>query len=147
MKHIIQSQILFLSLFLFHANAEAVNSYYAFDAAGRILQCNYGTNGMIQYSYDEVGNITKINSFAATAFVDTDSDGMDDNWEIFYFGSILIADGNSNFDYDGYSDLEEYLFWLAETLDEKGSPFNPIIYNYTQANILLMITPILSVGR
>jgi len=38
---------------------------------------------------------------------DTDGDGMDDDWERYFFGS-LARDGGSDFDGDGRSDLEEF---------------------------------------
>ena len=44
---------------------------------------------------------------AVEAFLDADGDGMDDNWEIAYFGSTA-RDGSGDFDGDGMSDLEEY---------------------------------------
>ncbi len=40
-------------------------------------------------------------------FIDTDSDGMDDVWEWYYFGS-LDRDGTKDFDYDGLTDGEEF---------------------------------------
>lgn len=41
------------------------------------------------------------------AFIDTDMDQMDDNWEIYYFGD-LSRDGTLDFDGDGLNDLGEY---------------------------------------
>ena len=40
--------------------------------------------------------------------VDTDGDGMDDDWEMHYFGT-LDRDGSGNFDGDHETDREEYL--------------------------------------
>jgi hypothetical protein len=45
---------------------------------------------------------------AAAGFVDTDHDGMDDNWEMTYFHT-LARDGTGDWDGDGMSDLNEYL--------------------------------------
>ncbi|HXI50321.1 MAG TPA: hypothetical protein VNH84_02420, partial [Candidatus Saccharimonadales bacterium] len=39
---------------------------------------------------------------------DTDGDGMDDDWEMAYFGT-LDRDGSGDFDQDGASDLAEFL--------------------------------------
>jgi Tol biopolymer transport system component len=44
---------------------------------------------------------------AYPAFVDSDSDGMDDNWERAYFGDLSHA-GSADSDGDGLSDLMEY---------------------------------------
>src|SRR5262249_9056524 len=38
---------------------------------------------------------------------DTDGDGMDDDWEMAYFGT-LDRDGSGDFDHDGASDLAEF---------------------------------------
>jgi hypothetical protein len=40
--------------------------------------------------------------------VDMDADGMDDDWEMHYFGT-LARDGSGNFDGDHETDREEYL--------------------------------------
>ena len=40
-------------------------------------------------------------------FVDSDSDGMEDGWEIYYF-TDLSHDGTANSDHDGLKDSEEY---------------------------------------
>lgn len=39
---------------------------------------------------------------------DDDSDGISDDWEILQFGNLTTADENSDYDGDGYSDLEEF---------------------------------------
>jgi len=43
-----------------------------------------------------------------TSVVDMDGDGMPDEWELKYFGS-LVQNASTDFDGDGFSDLEEYL--------------------------------------
>lgn len=45
---------------------------------------------------------------APTSFIDTDSDGMDDAWEMAHFGN-LTRDGKGYADQDGQSDLNEFL--------------------------------------
>jgi hypothetical protein len=39
---------------------------------------------------------------------DSDNDGMDDDWEVAFFGN-LHRDGSGDFDHDGHSDLQEFL--------------------------------------
>jgi hypothetical protein len=41
--------------------------------------------------------------------IDTDSDGIADLWEMFYFDSLQIASRDTDFDHDGQTDLIEYL--------------------------------------
>ena len=40
--------------------------------------------------------------------IDSDHDGMDDDWEMAYFGT-LARDGTGDFDGDGMTDLQEFL--------------------------------------
>ncbi len=40
---------------------------------------------------------------------DTDNDGMADNWEVNYFGSITNSDGNADFEPDGFNDYSEFI--------------------------------------
>jgi len=40
--------------------------------------------------------------------VDLDSDGMDDEWELTYFDTIVECNPDDDFDGDGYTNLEEY---------------------------------------
>ena len=49
---------------------------------------------------------------SGTPFADTDNDGIDDAWEIQHFGNLSrggATDSSSDFDGDGYTDLEEFL--------------------------------------
>jgi hypothetical protein len=39
---------------------------------------------------------------------DTDDDGMADNWEVNYFGSITNSDGTVDLDFDGFIDFNEF---------------------------------------
>jgi hypothetical protein len=58
---------------------------------------------------------------SSPAIVDTDGDGMDDAWEIQYFGT-LARDGSGDFDRDGASDLSEFLTGTNPT--DPGSFFH-----------------------
>ena len=62
-------------------------------------------------------------------FVDTDNDGIDDNWEITHFGNLITAAASSDFDMDGYSDKQEYLNSQNAETDPDGSPYDPKIKN------------------
>jgi len=52
------------------------------------------------------GNVTGINFSISDP--DSDSDGIPDYWEKTHFGNLTTADATSDYDKDGYSDLQEY---------------------------------------
>ena len=74
----------------------------------RLTTAHYQSGRRIEYAYDLSGNLL---ARTLRNFVDTDHDGLDDNWERTNFGS-LERDGRSDFDNDQSSDLAEF---LAET--------------------------------
>jgi hypothetical protein len=53
------------------------------------------------------GNSAYSNTASATTAVDSDNDGLPDDWEWTYFGT-LDRDGTGDYDGDGISDLDEY---------------------------------------
>src|SRR5262249_36849643 len=55
-----------------------------------------------------LGALPTAGRATAVGFVDSDGDGMDDNWELTYFGT-LARNGTGDFDGDGMTDLQEYL--------------------------------------
>ncbi len=61
--------------------------------------------------------------------IDSDHDGIEDSWEMLWFGDLDTADSTSDFDGDGYTDLQEYLNQLAGAVDDKGNKFNPTVKN------------------
>jgi len=54
--------------------------------------------------------VTSITSGSVTfsGGVDLDGDGLADDWENTHFGNLTTADATSDYDQDGYSDLQEY---------------------------------------
>ena len=48
-----------------------------------------------------------------TAAADSDGDGMPNAWETKHGTNPAVANNNGDFDFDGYTDLEEYLNDLA----------------------------------
>ncbi len=59
---------------------------------------------------------------------DTDNDGMNDDWEILHFGD-LSHNGFADGDRDGYTDLQEYINFLANELDPAETAFDPTVAN------------------
>ncbi len=88
-----------------------------------------------------------------TTITDNDGDGIDDGWEMTYFGNLTTASALTDYDQDGYSDLQEYLNQLSGMLDSNGTQFNPTVANasggvgyvepHPDSNILKMLIPIL----
>ncbi len=63
--------------------------------------------GTFSFGAADRGRSERVDVQVALPFVDTDGDGLDDNWEMAYFGN-LSRTGTGDFDGDGMSDLAEY---------------------------------------
>ena len=103
----------FVSVFAPAARAEMIS--YTHDPAGRITGENYASGSSITYQYDPVGN--HIQTTANTVAIDSDNDGMNDAWELQYFGT-LSRDGSDDYDLDGMSDAAEFLAGTNPLLSE-----------------------------
>jgi hypothetical protein len=64
-----------------------------------------------------------------SGFKDTDGDGIDDDWELFYFNGLTRASATSDSERDRYSDYFEYLNWRDGILDPAGYGFDPTLIN------------------
>lgn len=89
-------------------------------------------------------------------FVDSDGDSIDDNWEIIHFGNLLTASQSTDFDKDGYTDLQEYLNGLKGETDPQGNVYDPKLFNapggtgYNSelgGSILLLVLPAIINGN
>ncbi len=56
---------------------------------------------------------------------DSDKDGIDDGWETAFFGDLTTADSTSDWDGDGYTDLQEYLNQVAGERDPALVVYHP----------------------
>lgn len=56
---------------------------------------------------------------------DSDGDGIDDAWELKYFSNLSTADATTDYDCDGYMDLQEYLNNLNGETDPKDGQYDP----------------------
>ena len=71
------------------------------------------------------------NAPGGTGYIDydTDDDGLLDAWEVTHFGDLTTADGTTDYDRDGYSDLQEYLNGLGGETDPQGGRYDPTKFN------------------
>ena len=69
-------------------------------------------------------SVRLINETATAMFTDTDEDGIDDHWEQLFFGTLNTADATSDYDQDGYSDVQEYQNNLHRHVDPEGNAFD-----------------------
>ncbi len=75
------------------------------------------------------GNSITLFVISFTGIIDSDTDGIADNWELLHFDDLSTADSNSDYDKDGYSDRQEYINSTASENDPDGNPYNPKIKN------------------
>ncbi len=89
-------------------------------------------------------------------YVDSDSDFINDNWEINFFAGLTTASRSSDFDGDGYTDLQEYLNGLRAETDPQGNVYDPLVFNApggtgynsgAPSNILLLVLPAILNGN
>ena len=88
---------------------------------------------------------------STTAFIkicpstDSDCDGMDDQWELDYFGN-LDRDGTGDADGDGISDLDEFLNHL-NPLEGDHAPTAPGILSPADLSEVLVLMPLLEISN
>lgn len=99
-------------------------------------------------------SITKTDYIVVTeAAADADNDGLPDNWEVVYFGNTTKADGSTDWDKDGYTDLQEYLNQLNSEKDPAGGEYDPKTVNapggtgYVDSDFWGLMIPVITAGR
>ena len=61
--------------------------------------------------------------------LDGDGDGIYDSWEIRFFGTTTTADGTTDADRDGYTDLQEFSNAQSGETDPDGVDYDPTRVN------------------
>jgi len=61
--------------------------------------------------------------------VDSDTDGLPDDWEKFWFSGSLLRDGTGDNDSDGFTDKEEFLFGLNPNADDSATSAKDLSYD------------------
>ena len=77
------------------------------------MECGGGRAGAIYDTVAEAGGYPTLTGGSYVLSYDTDRDGMPDTWETARGLNPSVANNNADYDADGYSDLEEYLNWIA----------------------------------
>lgn len=139
--------LLFLVSSTVFAADETIN--YTYDALDRLIGVEYVGKGSVSYTYDKAGDITNLTILVVNStFVDTDHDGIADDWEMTFWEDLTTASGTTDFDGDGYSDLWEYLNWKQFVFDTDGVVFSPILANSSgspgyegSTSFMLMVLP------
>lgn len=122
--------LLFVLFFCSNLYAADETVKYSYDDLDRLTGVEYVGAGSIHFRYDKGGDITNLTILVANStIVDTDQDGIADEWEIFYFGNLTSASATTDGEHDGYSDIWEYLNWKEGLLDNNGGTFDPLITN------------------
>lgn len=83
-------------------SAETV--HYAYDEAGRLIGAQFADGSSMTYLYDATGNLLRR---TIAAFVDSDGNGIDDDWESLHFTAVGI-DPDNDADGDGQNNLHEF---------------------------------------
>lgn len=80
---------------------------YSRDGGGRLTGAQYANGKAHRYTYDAAGNLTRRAAIVPGIGGDSDGDGLPDDWELMFFGS-LGRDGTGDFDNDDFKDSSEY---------------------------------------
>jgi len=109
------------------------NTAAGFDPAGDYLPILIGAvegETDLSLAYPALAVNTENGSISINATVnDTDGDGIADSWEMSYFGNLTTANKTSDYDKDGYTDLQEYLNSIANEQDPAQNDYDPKVQN------------------
>jgi len=117
------------------STSKTTNSYAMSQSASKLSFTWMMTNGYV--AFDDV----KVVGVEIEAALDTDSDGMPDDYESTYFGGATSGDPDADDDEDGMSNLAEY---VAGTHPGQGTSvlaFDPIVTNQTATANLVFRWP------
>jgi len=99
-------------------------------------------------------SITRASYIVVTEVAaDADNDGLPDNWEVVYFGNTTAANRYTDWDRDGYTDLQEYLNQLNSEKDPAGGEYDPKTVNapggtgYVDSDFWSLMIPVITAGR
>ena len=104
------AEVLSVSQILQSLPNDVGSSLHRDSADTRVVNDFINSTGNLIGSEEEVGGFPSIQG--GNAYVDSDKDGMDDQWEINKWGD-LSQDGDQDHNGNGYTNLEEFLYALT----------------------------------
>jgi hypothetical protein len=113
----------------------SINGFFSADSRRLVFQSWAG--GLAQGDFNHQGDLFAVN-LAPALLVDSDGDGMDDNWERAQFGT-LERDGAGDFDGDGATDLFE--FQTGTDPKDAHSVFSGVLVFGTKPKIVWTVIP------
>lgn len=122
--------VLFLFLISSTVSIAADTVRYSYDVLDRLTDVEYVGKGAIHFLYDKAGSIVNLTILVTgSTIVDTDEDGIADEWEMYYFKTLTAASAISDGDHDGYADIWEYINWNQGLVDGSNTTFDPLVLN------------------
>ena len=100
------------------------NTAAGYAAAGELIPYLMGIDAGT-YPPHTVTTVLPLTLTIANA--DADNDGLPDAWEVDHFGDTTTATDKTDYDRDGYTDLQEYL--NQATTDPAGGAYDPKLAN------------------
>ena len=112
---------------------ELNNEAAGYDPEGEAIEYLIGSNPELPLTDAGAFPVIPVDSITfgqaefteASGITDNDTDGIDDDWEIDWFGDLATADATSDYDKDGYSDKQEYLNSEEGLNDPDNYPYDP----------------------
>ncbi len=109
------------------AGGNAKSSHPVLSGDGRTVIFQSFADDLTEGDY----NFTRDVFVLRLATADTDADGLEDGWEVAYFGN-LARDGSADFDSDGQTDRQEFLAGTDPT--NQGSVFRAMTMTSVDGN-------------
>lgn len=108
------------------AQSRIANTTAGYPEAGELIPYLMGVDADV-YTAHTVSTVFPLTLTIENA--DVDNDGLPDAWEVDHFGNTITANGASDYDWDGYTDLQEFLNQTVNATDPAGGAYDPKLAN------------------
>lgn len=105
------------------AQSRIANTTAGYAAAGELIPYLMGIDAGAYPAH----TVTVLPLTLTIENADVDNDGLPDAWEVDHFGNTTTANDKTDYDRDGYTDLQEYL--NQATNDPAGGAYDPKLAN------------------